>query len=303
MHTRFYDSAEPGPPHGWLDGNQGLSAEDQTVWDNVASITQQTGRRLAPSLSIDSSSQIWGTARTSGRWWIYHVTLAGEDRFGRPGRTLTVIFCTDRKENFDWGTIIAVSPEMKALSKDRNLLDSLQQRSGIAQSSTSLIDDFLKLPATPLVESLKAEMSCLLDRLEDGCHENFTITENGTVSNYTLEEISPKQPFSLPQPPVVREEAPKPHKTPMTKALASHTLCLAIGFLLGVALAWHFTQKTPAPSNNQPEFHSVEEAITHLRTATDYLERSLNTRSGRSSSIEHSPALKNRSSDRPSSPN
>lgn len=289
MQTRFYDSAEPGPPHGWLDADQEVSPTKRPIWENAITVIQQAARHLAGSMrGGDVSSQIWGGLHAGGCWWIYHVIPAGEDRFGRPGRTLTVLFCSQNKEGFDWETISIVAPEMEALAKNRNHMVSLLRRIHRSQPIASYTDDILKLPSTPLHEALKSEMGCLLDGLGEGHHEYFTISGNGTISNRGQESISPKALPPQPTPkPTSETTLPKasvrklqPVKPPLMKPSISHALVLGIGLLVGVGLHWVLSPKATIekPHKNQLIFRSDDEAIFHLRAATDYLEQSTGRR-------------------------
>ncbi len=292
MQTRFYDSAEPGPPHGWLDADQGVPLKERPVWENAVTVIQQTARRLTDSLrGGDVSSQIWGSLRTGGCWWIYHVISAGEDRFGRPGRTFTVLFCSDNKGGFDWETICTWAPGMEALAKNRSHLDLLLRRIDRSQSSASLTDDLLKQPSSPLLEALKSEMGSLLDGLGEGSHEYFTITENGTVSNRGQENISPKPPSprSAPKPnsetaAVAAPVKPAPSSKLPPMKIFTHVLCLVIGLLLGFVLHGVPDSKT-SDKTEMPKVSTDQDAISHLRAVTDYLSQ----RSGPTSPGEPPP--------------
>ncbi len=314
MQMRFYDSAEPGPPHGWLDANQGVQLKERPVWENAVTVVQQAARRLEYSLrGGDVSSQIWGSLRTGGCWWIYHVIPAGEDRFGRPGRTLTALFCSDNREGFDWENICTVAPEMEALVKNRNHLPALLRLLGSSPSSASITNDLLKHPSTPLLEALKMEMGCLLDGLGEGQHEYFAISGDGTVSNRVREDTTPKPPPPPPTPkptsgtvqPPVPVKNPQQHKPALMKTFISHALFLGIGLLLGFGLHAVTSPKPAAAgtSKNQPVFRSDDEAITHLRAATDYFEQSLGRRRGQLSPGEPQTLPQRRSSTLQNSPN
>jgi hypothetical protein len=293
MQMRFYDSAEPGPPHGWLDADQEVPSSERPVWENAVTVVQQTARRLADSLLGDgASSQIWGDLRGGGCWWIYHVIQAGEDRFGRPGRTLTVLFCSDNKEGFDWKIIGTVAPEMEALAKNRSHLASLLRRLDNSQPSALLTDNMLKQSFTPLLEALKSEMNRLMDGLGEGCHEYFTITENGTVTNRGQENFSTKppppplaaKPISKTAPPSAPIKKSQPNRPPLMKKFISHTLVLLLGFGFGAYCVYSLKPPAENPSKNQPVLRSNDEAISHLREATNYLEKSLALRKKPSSS-------------------
>ena len=277
MQTRFYDSAEPGPPHGWLGENHGVPSKERPVWENVVSIIQQAARRLTDALRKNVSLQMWGGLHTGGSLWIYRVIPAGEDRFGRTGRTLTVIFCSGSKEGFDWGAISAVAPEMEILAKNRNNLPALQRRLDSSQSSASLTDDLLKQPSSPWLEALKPVMDCLLAGLEEGSHEYLTISGDCSISNRGREDISPKP---APPPPTPRPNSetaavaapvkPAPSSKLPPMKIFTHVLCLVIGLLLGFVLHGVPDSKT-SDKKELPKVSTDQDAISHLRAVTDYL--------------------------------
>ncbi len=287
MQTRFYDSAKPGPPHGWLDGGRGITAQDRTVWENVIPFIRQTVRTLVSSVRESTPIQFWGGLQLGGRWWIYRGIPAEADRRSdRPGRTLAVIFCSEDKAGFDWVGISAVAPELETLASDPSHLALLLRRLDSPPTSASLTDDLLKQPSTPLLEALKSEMGRLLDVLGEGSHEYFSISGDGTVSNREREDISPKpsqrlKPTSETATPTAPVKKPQPDKPPLMKIFVSHVLFLVIGLLLGFGLHGRSSPNPPAekPQKSQPILRSDDEAISHLRAATDYLEQSLGRRS------------------------
>lgn len=296
MQVRFYDSAEPGPPHGWLDADQGVPSTERLIWENAVSTMQQASRRLADSLrGGESSPLLWGCLHAGGPWWIYHVLPAGEDRFGRPGRTLTVLFCSGSKEGFEWGTINAVIPEMEALARNRHHLTSLLGQMDRSPSSGSLTDALLKRPSTSSHGALKAEMACSLDRLGEGGHEYFTISADGTISNRGREDLSPKP--LLPRTTAPPTSKPTPLQKPLTASsslmeIFTNSICLGFGVLLGFVAypVWATKTAVEKPLQDPITINSNEDAIKYLRSATNYLAEHLLKNKDVSSEGSSSPA-------------
>lgn len=299
MQTRFHDSSEPGPPHGWLDGGRAVATYEQAYWENIIPFIRQALRTLVGTGREVSAVQFWGILRLGGRWWIYRVIPAESDgRSDRPGRTLAVIFCAKEKDGVDWVGISAVAPELEKLANDPSHLALLLNRLESSRPGASLTDKLFKQPSTLLYQALKSEIDRSLDGLEEGWHEYFTTIENGSVSKREREEVYPNPP-SLPSAPKPHSETPSvaaPIKPPPSSKLTpmkifTHVLCLIIGLLLGFILHGVSEPKIPA-GKEPPKVRTDQDAISHLRAVTDYL----NQRSRPTSSDELEPQLQNRSS-------
>lgn len=307
MQTRFYDSAEPGPPHGWPDGGHTLTAQERAAWDDAIPFIRHTVRTLAGTGSEGVRSQVWGGLHFGERWWIYRGMPAKADsRSDRPGRTIAVIFCSEDIRGFDWACIRAVATELETLAHDSSRLALLLRPLDSTPKSTSLTDDLLKEAPTSLMEAIKSEISCLLNGLAEGSHEYFTITASGSVSNRGQENVAPKPPgpsqtlqsaakTASPTAPITKSQ---PDKPPFMKLIISHVAALGIGLLLGFSLPDVFSPKPPAEETgkNGPKFRSVEEVIVHLRAAADYLVQSLEHREEPSGSVEPTTRPQHRSS-------
>lgn len=280
MQTRLYDSAEPGPPHGWLDMGAPPQAPDLKAWDEVISWVLRGEPRAKEGATAASSLQFWGGLRWKERWWIYRLLPAGLDRHGRPGRTLTALFCATDKQGFEWQTIGSIADELEALAKDPRHLSAVQRVLHHARTEKTLTDDLLKKPQRSLGEPLRSALLSIVSGLQEGEHERFTASAEGLISNRTREAFA--QPPSHPpatQNPSAKTGPAEPASTgkPSTfmKKGISHFMCVIAGMALGYLLQHHFSAPKPSATKSELTFTSVKHAILVLRKATDYIEDSL----------------------------
>lgn len=275
MQTRFYDSAEPGPPHGWLDMGAPSEDPEMKVWEKVIPWVLRVEHRAKDGTDAAFSIQYWGGLRWNDRWWVYRLLPAGLDRHGRPGRTLTVLFCATDKQGFEWETVGSMAYELDALAKDRGHLSAVQRLLHQARSGKTLTDDLLKQPQKLFSEPLKSALLVMTAGLQQGEHEHFMANADGLISNRIRETFAPPPSH----PPAVEIPSAKPSNEgkPSTSMRIgiSHFIFVIFGLIIGYALQPPFFAPKPSPERSELTFTSVKDAILVLRKATDYIEGSL----------------------------
>ncbi len=278
MQTRLYDSAEPGPPHGWLDMGAPPQAPDLKAWDEVIPWVLRGEPRAKEGATAASSLQLWGGLRWKDRWWIYRLLPAGLDRHGRPGRTLTALFGATDKQGFEWQTVGSVADELEALANDPRHLSAVQRLLHQARAEKTLTDDLLKQPLRSFPEPLQSALLGMVAGLQEGEHERFTASAEGLISNRTRETFAP--PPS--PPPAVHTPSAEPANegkpsTFMKKGI-SHVMCVILGLIVGYALQSSSFAPKPSATRSKLKFKSVEEALAKLRDALDDIDERVKTK-------------------------
>lgn len=280
MQTRLYDSAEPGPPHGWLDMGAPPQAPEMKAWDEVIPWILRGDPPDKAGANAASSLQFWGGLRWQDRWWIYRLLPAGLDRHGRPGRTLTALFCAKDKQGFEWQAIGSIADELEALAKDPRHLSAVQRVLHQARTEKSLTDDLLKKPQRSLSEPLRSALLSIVSGLQEGEHERFTANTEGLISNRTRDTFAPPPSH----PPATQTPSAKPApagaastgipSTFMKKGI-SHFMCVILGMALGYFLQPHFSAPKPYATKSEPRFTSDDDAMMWLEGAVKHIKRSL----------------------------
>jgi hypothetical protein len=301
MNTRIYDSAEPGPPRGWLSCGIPLDDADQTTWTQIVTLIMQAldkhPSKIRESSEPVSFPQHWGALHEGDRYWVYRIFPAGKDRFGRAGRTLTSLFCGSSLDDFVWGTIEKVASQLESLATSPSHLEKVKRIIECSLQPGSLVDQVVATKGRSLEKLLTAELEAKLAGLKAGDHYSIAISEDAEVTERKLVNHLPKKVLVQPG---LRQEPPKPvahipislnnGPNQIMFRLITYLVCVALGFGIGFVFN-DIKPDTGQTHEDRVKYRSDKEVIAGLLSAVEYLEEKANTNSDSSDKTKRSKGV------------